>query len=113
MAENSSPNQIVVEGDSEKRPEDPADVSAVFGTPYVMNGKTLIPVADVRRVTSGRTGSARWSRARPRAIIEVDGGRVRVVPVIEPLLIILPGIAAGAWNVYWILKTIRALKGKR
>ena len=81
-----------------------AHVSAVFGEPRTVGDKTIIPVASVRRAYGIRRG---WSSASPVAVIEVDSQGVRVKPVINEAIIPLAGMLLAAWNIYWLLRTIR------
>jgi hypothetical protein len=87
-----------------------AHVSAVFGEPRTVGDKTLIPVASVRRAYGIRRG---WSSASPVAVIEVDSQGVRVKPVINEAIIPLAGMLLAAWNVYWLLRTIREWRAHR
>jgi uncharacterized spore protein YtfJ len=106
-------DEIKVDGGIYERADDLPDVSSVFGQPYEAKGKTLIPVATVHRASSGAMGSANRSSATPKAVIEVDEGRVRVVEIVDPLHIVLPALVVGAWHVYWILKTVRDWRTRR
>ncbi len=95
--------QITVEG-TENTPQ-PNVVSKVFGKPYVVGNRTLIPVARVRFASMPGSGSKGMST--PVALVEVSEKGVRVQPVFEMLPVILGGMLLGAWNVYWITRTIR------
>src|SRR5438552_3695226 len=101
-----------------------ANVSSVFGEAYQVGDKTIIPVARIRHAmgfgagsgsgleqgsgTGGGGGS--YSGARPVAVIEVEGGNVRIKPVTDNMPIALAGILLAGWNVFWIGKTIRAVR---
>ncbi len=86
----------------------PLDVSAVFGKPYTVGDRTVIPVARVSyAVGSSAKGGGRAMTAQPVAVIEIGGGHVRVQQLASPLPIILGGMLVGAWNVYWIARAVR------
>lgn len=101
-----------------------ANVSSVFGEPYKVGEKTIIPVARVRHAMGFGTGEGpegsggsgggggSYSGARPVAVIEIEGDNVRVKPVTDTMPIALAGILLAAWNVFWITKTVRALRRK-
>jgi hypothetical protein len=92
----------------------PLDVSAVFGKPYTAGDRTVIPVARVSyAVGSGTKGGGRAMTARPVAVVEIGGGRVRVQQIVSPLPIILGGMLVGAWNVYWIARAVREWSRKQ
>jgi hypothetical protein len=113
MNDSATTEHIIADMGASDRPNDPPDVSSVFGTPYEVEGKTLIPVASVQHIVAGYKGETRWSGAKAKAVIEVSDGNVRVVDVVDPVQLALPGMAVSAWHLYWILKTVRALMGKR
>ena len=82
-------------------------VSQVFGKPYAVGDKTLIPVSQVflglRPIHAGRV-----TVTKPVALVEVDQqGKVNIKAVFNSLPIAILGMLVGAWNVYWIAKTIR------
>ncbi len=82
----------------------PEVVSQVFGVPYAKGDITAIPVAQHVSITA--FGSS-ISLSRPVAVIEVSGKKVRVKGIVNPTAIILPALLVGAWNVYWIGRTVR------
>jgi hypothetical protein len=86
-----------------------AHVSAVFGEPRTVGDKTIIPVASVRHAYGIGGG---WSSASPVAVIEIDSQGVRVKPVINEAIIPLAGMLLAAWNVYWLLRTIREWRAR-
>lgn len=121
----SEPEHIEVRG-REVGPQ-PELISRVFGEPYVLHGKTIIPVSRVRffvperpssqesRATAkGKRRSKRlWKQtglygvSEPFALIEVsqDGVKIQRIPNVLPIALL--GILSGAWNLYWILRTVR------
>src|SRR5437660_530642 len=115
-----SPRHIIADGGSYDRPYRAyhpywaAIMSSVFGEPYEVDGKTLIPVEQVRSFgmgwssKNGSGGGALFfgspaSRKKRVAVIEVDQGQVRIVRIPDYLPIIIGGMLVGAWNLYWIL----------
>ena len=80
-------------------------LAGVFGKPYTSGETTMIPVARVRSVHS-RSGRVQVE-ATPVATIVISRDGVRLEHVANPMPLILLGLLAGAWNVYWIAKTIR------
>ncbi len=109
LPENGT-EQVTVEG-GESTPQ-PNLISQVFGKPYVVGDKTIIPVVRVR-FASLPTGRQSWKMgdgygmSTPVALIEVSEKGVCVQSVFDMLPVILGGMLVGAWNVYWIMRTIR------
>src|SRR6266550_2287147 len=101
-----SPRHIIADSGPDDRPDQVSSVASVFGEPYEVDDKILIPVKQVRHF------EMRWSRdgavgvklfgrplskAKPVAVIEVDEGEVGIVRIPDsPLLMIVPGIIVGA-----------------
>ena len=111
-----------------------ATVKTVFGEPYQVNGRTIIPVAkfaygfgfgggrgngktgegeDAR--TGGGTGAGGGGRVsvRPIALLEVGGTETTVKPIVDVTRLALAGMALVAWNVFWITYTVRRVRGRR
>lgn len=118
----SSLERVIVNGGLDDRPDQVASIATVFGEPYEVGGTTLIPVTEVRRFMMGHSkgdnsdapGSRSFlSRTKPVAVIEVEAGQVRIVRVPDPLPVIIGGMLVGAWNIYWILRTIREWRARR
>src|SRR5438477_570098 len=108
-----NPEQVIADGGTAERLPQIADVESVFGKPYEVGGKTLIPVAELRRFAMGRARGINL-RVRPVAVIEVENGQVRIVRVPHsPLPVIIGGMMLGAWNMYWILRTVREWRARR
>lgn len=122
----NQPTRHVVAGDSV--PPQPAYVSQIFGPVRQVGDKTLIDVRSVRYVSGPlarflerRNGAKmpRQSRSvwigsagdhvlqNPVAVVEVTDLGVRVRAVGRPWLLVVAGLAAVAWNVYWVLRTVR------
>lgn len=110
------PQQITVEG-GESVPQ-PDLISQVFGKPYVAGKTTIIPVARVRSTSATASpGSARLRKSgdvygtgdvsTPVALIEVGEEGVRVRYVFDMLPVVVAGLLVGAWNVYWLMRTLR------
>ena len=111
---------------------DTASVSAAFGEPQEVEGKIIIPVAEVGlgfglgfgQGTSPETeetpagegeggGGGGGANARPIAIIEISEGEAVVKPIEDESKIALAGIAMVAWCVFWLMATLRAIFGNR
>lgn len=110
------PEQITVEG--RESVAQPGLISQVFGKPYIVGRTTIIPVARVRSTSAPASpGSARLGKSgdvygtggvgTPVALIEVGEGGVRVRYVFAMLPLIVACLLVGAWNVYWLLRTLR------
>ncbi len=108
--------------------QEKASVKTVFGEPYVVGGRTMIPVAKVRymfgvgmghggprdkEVSGEGGGGGGGMTARPVAIIEVTEETVNVKPIPDVTRLALMGMALVAWNVFWITATVRALARRR
>lgn len=111
--------QVTVNGGIEHRPDHIREVAAVFGNPYQVDGKTLIPVARVRRFVTdykhhgdGCVGRG-LSTTRPVATIEVDAGRVRIVHRTGSPAFIIAMLTLAAWSAYWAIRTARELTARR
>jgi uncharacterized spore protein YtfJ len=109
-----------------------ASVSAAFGEPQEMEGKTIIPVAEVGlgfglgfgQGTSPETeeapdeageggGGGGGANTRPIAIIEITDGETVIRPIPDETKLALAGIAMVAWCVLWLMATLRGIFGKR
>lgn len=109
-------------------PPQPASVSQVFGSVRQVGDKTLIDVRSVGYISGpltrflARRNGAKVARQSPTvwtegtgdyvlqnliAVVEVTDLGVRVRPVRRPWLLVVAGLAAVAWNVYWVLRTVR------
>jgi uncharacterized spore protein YtfJ len=96
--------------------DDRNGLEPAFGRPLTApGGKMIIPVARVVQVnrSSDGGGGRRVITTIPRAIIEVDEQGVRIKDITNSPALGLAGIALVAWNVFWIIKTIRTFAGKR
>ena len=110
-----------------------ATVKAVFGEPYQVNGRTVIPVAKVSYgfgFGAGR-GNAKLSGAnesggggeggggggrvsvRPVAVLEVSGTETRLKPIVDVTRLAIAGMALVVWNVFWITYTVRRMSARR
>jgi uncharacterized spore protein YtfJ len=105
-----------------------ATVKTVFGEPYQVNGRTIIPVAKVRygygfgvgrsnekgkeEEESGGGGGAGVS-IRPVAVLEISGTETRVKPIVDVTRLAMVGMLLVAWNVLWITYTVRRIVAKR
>lgn len=108
--------------------QEKATVKTVFGEPYQVDGRTLIPVANVRYMFgmgmgrgisqkqegSGEGGGGGGGMTiRPVAVLEVSGQETKVKPIPDTTRLALAGMALVAWNVFWIAATVRAFARKR
>ncbi len=108
-----------------------ATARSVFGEPLKVDGRTIIPVAQVRAAFGVGMGRGSTPKAegtgtgegggggggitvRPIAIVEIDGQETKVKPIPDVTRLALAGMALVAWNVFWITYTIRrAVKRKQ
>ena len=110
-------------------------VGAVFGEPIREGGVTVVPVAEVRFAFGYGYGSGRGSvqeaegeprtgegsgggsgaggRASARGYIRISADEVRFEPVLDITRLALAGIAFAAWSVYWIVRMVQAVGGRR
>lgn len=115
-----------------------ATVKTVFGEPYQMNGRTIIPVAKVSfgfgfggghgtpkangpqsageagRDAGGGVGGGGGGRVsvRPVAVLEVGPDGTKVKPIVDVGRLALAGMMLAAWNVFWISYTIRRVRAQ-
>ncbi|MBX6773323.1 MAG: hypothetical protein IRY83_16505 [Chloroflexi bacterium] len=107
-------------------------VRTVFGEPITVGERTIIPVARVGgafglgfgrgqapvpegaagREGAGGGGGARFA-ARPIAVIEVTAERARVIPIVDWTRLALAGMLMIAWNVFWVMLTVRTIEARR
>lgn len=120
-----------------------ATVKTVFGEPYQVDGRTVVPVAKVSygfgfgagrgsakeseenesagvndMVAGGRsagTGGGGGGRVsvRPVAVLEMSAAGTGVRPIVDVTKIALAAMALVAWNVFWISYTVRRTAGRR
>jgi hypothetical protein len=131
----NEPERTVVEG-WETGPQ-PEVISRVFGTPYTVGDKTVIPLSTVRFIVPRgsqakgsnaeeheqtaistkrkRRGWQAWRQprligaSRPFGVVEVGAKGVEVKPAFNIAAVAIVGTLAGAWDLYWILRTVREL----
>jgi len=112
---------------------DKASVNAVYGEPVQVGERTIIPVADIKygfglgygegparddeeeeTPAGGQGGGAGGGiAARPVAVLEISDAGVTVKPVTDEGRMALAGILTGAWAIFWIAQTLKAVFGKR
>ncbi len=100
----------------------------VFGEPIEFEGRKVIPVASVQYAfgmggglgpkredgeAPGGGGGGGGARVRPVALIEVADGKVTVEPIVDVNRLAMMGMLVGAWAVFWIAYTIRAVAARR
>jgi uncharacterized spore protein YtfJ len=88
----------------------PTNVAAVFGEPYRAGDKVLIPVA---QVAIAATPTGEKHATKQAAIIEVNGGKVRIKPVRNVQALVFGVILVVAWHLFWILKTLLERRTRR
>jgi uncharacterized spore protein YtfJ len=109
-----------------------ASVRAAFGEPQTVGEKTIIPVArvayglglgfgegerpaeeggDVEAAGSGAGGGG-GGMATPLAVVEVTDEDTRVIPIMDSTKLAVAGVFMAAWNLFWIARTIRVIKGR-
>lgn len=105
-----------------ERTRDTAQWRAVFGVPQEVEGRTIIPVAQVsyafglgfgrdaepRPEDEDQAGGGGGAMARPLGAIVVDAGGVRFEETVDVGAISLAGIALGALVVTQVAATVRA-----
>lgn len=108
-----------------------ATVKTVFGEPYQVDGRTVVPVAKVSYgfgFGAGR-GNAKESEAnesggaggggggrvsvRPVAVLEMSAAGTSVRPIVDVTRIALAAMALVAWNVFWMSYTARRICARR
>jgi len=99
-----------------------AGVRAVFGDVIEIEGRKVIPVAAVaygfgygggqapKSGENGATGGGGGGgvRIEPLALVEVEGGKLKVQPIVNVTRLAAMGMLLVAWNVFWITRTMRA-----
>ncbi len=110
-----------------------ANVKATFGELQTIGEKTIIPVARVAyglglgfgegekpgeeegqvEATGAGGGGGGGGVATPIAVVEVTDEETQVIPIVDTTKVALAGIFMAAWNLFWITRTIRVLKGRR
>ncbi|MBI3998713.1 MAG: hypothetical protein HY355_06735 [Armatimonadetes bacterium] len=103
-----------------------ATVKTVFGEPFQVNGRTIIPVAKVaygfgfgagrsnerekeEEETGEGGGGGGGVSVRPVAVLEISGQDTKVKPIVDVTRLALAGMVLAAWNVFWIAYTIRKM----
>ena len=110
-----------------------ASVNAAFGEPQEVEGRILIPVAEVHRgfgmgFGEGMTGEVEQegeqppggegggagggAGARPIAVIEVTPEETVVKPIVDETKVALAGIALIGWIAFWVSATLRSIFGQ-
>jgi len=107
-----------------------ATVKTVFGEPYQVNGRTIIPVARVRYgfgfgggpgkgpekeqdATGAGGGGGAGVSIRPVAVLEISEGGTRVRPIVDVTRLAIAGMMLVAWNVLWVTYTVRRVAAVR
>ena len=107
-----------------------ADVKAAFGEPETVGERTIIPVArvgyglglgfgegerpsgeEVEAPSGGGGGGG--GVATPIAVVEVTDEQTKVIPIIDSTKLALASLLTFAWNLFWITRTVRILKGRK
>jgi uncharacterized spore protein YtfJ len=112
-----------------------ASVDAAFGKPQETEGRTMIPVSSVQvgmgmgfgqgvteesiaheqvsdePPTGGGGGGG--AGARPVAMIEITADRTIIHPIVDETKVALAGIALGAWVMFLLMLTLRAIFGSQ
>ena len=105
-----------------------ANVNACFGEPVTIEGRTVIPVAEIgygfglgvghgpavqAEAPEGETpeeagggGGGGGAKARPIAVVEVTPEGVCVKPVIDEQKVALAGILFAGWAVFCLARTL-------
>ena len=110
-----------------------ASVNACFGEPVTVEGKTVIPVAKIGYGFGVGTGhAASWEdsgagvrekslpagggvgggmTSSPVGFIEVSEGETRIEPILDQQKLVIAGLLAGAWSVFWLSRALAAIFG--
>lgn len=120
------------------RREEAVHVCTVFGEPYQVNGRTIIPVAKVSfgfgfgggqgtlkgngaqsvdeagKDAGGGAGGGGGGRVsvRPVAVLEVGADGTKVKPIVDVARLALAGMILAAWNLFWITYTVRRVRAR-
>ena len=115
-----------------------ATVKTVFGEPYQVNGRTIIPVARVafgfgvgggrgtgkadrpqqsengepQALSGAGAGGGGGVSVRPIAVLEIDANATKVKPIVDVSRLALPCMMLAAWSVFWITYTIRRTRAR-
>ncbi len=109
-----------------------ATVKTVFGEPYQVAGRTIIPVAKVsfgfgfgggrgdakdgggEKSGPGGAGGCGGGRVsvRPVAVLEVGPDGTKVKPIVDVARLAAAGMMLVAWNVFWVTYTVRRCKAR-
>ncbi len=127
--------QALLEAVSDLRTK--ADVSAVFGAPMTLEGRTIIPVARVAygfgvgdwhdtetKAPSDDAdpsdteddlghGGAGGVIARPFAVVEVTPQKTRIEAIVDEQKLALAGWLLIGWSVFWLAQTLSQIFGNR
>jgi uncharacterized spore protein YtfJ len=112
-----------------------ASVDAAFGKPQETEGRTMIPVSSVqvgmgmgfgqgvteesiaREQVSDEPptggGGGGGAGAHPVAMIEITADRTIIHPIVDETKVALAGIALGAWVMFLLMLTLRAIFGSQ
>lgn len=110
-----------------------ATVKTVFGEPYQVNGRTMVPVAKISygfgfgagrgeakehgadKPGGGGAGGGGGGRVsvRPVAVLEMSAADTKVRPIVDVTRIALAAMALVAWNIFWISYTARRICARR
>ena len=86
-----------------------AEVGAMFGFGYGSGEGPSQPGVEGGTASGGGGGGGGRGSAKPRGVLKITPDGVSYEPIVDPLRISLAGIAMGAWAVFWIAMTLRAL----
>ena len=110
-----------------------ANVSACFGEPVTIEGRTVIPVARVGyalgmgagqgpsagaeesdlEAGAGGAGGAGGTMSSPLGVIEVTSRGLRVEPVIDRQMVAIASMLVGAWSLFWVARALMAVFRRR
>lgn len=106
-----------------------ANVNTAFGKPVAVEGRTVIPVAEVGygfglgfgagvseeevQPQGEGGGGGGGVRARPLGVVEVTAEGVRVESVVDEQKVALAGVMLIAWSVFWIARALVRIFGRQ
>ena len=102
-----------------ERLSEAASVRQVFGEPVTIDGRTVIPMAQVWNSFGFGSGSSLdpadgaggggdgWLSARPVGVIYLDADGVHIHNSLDMSRLIVLALLISAWNVFWIVRALR------
>jgi uncharacterized spore protein YtfJ len=110
-----------------------ANVSACFGDPVTIEGRTVIPVAkigygfgmgagqgpaaeieeEIPELESMGSGGGGGMSSSPLGVVEVTAEGIRVEPIIDTQKVAIMGMLTAAWSIFWLGRALTAIFGQK